>query len=194
MNKKTLILIICSIFLFSCFVNASNDNEKKYIIANFEIGFGNGGSSGVSIERSEFTENEEEKKIENINYYTKNNCVKKINDYLNKTNVKNSEIGKTFIYDYTPDIYTVYFCIEKNIWNSIYENKKLIKEDKQDDDYYVGQENVYKDLNDFTEKMKKCGLMHKIDADYLPTPETPVICDKYNENNPIPSKKIKDFF
>ena len=45
-----------------------------------------------------------------------------------------------------------------------------------------------------TEKMKKCGLMHKIDADYLPTPETPVICDKYNENNPIPSKKIKDFY
>ena len=98
------------------------------------------------------------------------------------------------IYYYTPSIYTVYFCIEKNIWNSIYENKKLIERDKQNGFYYVGQENVYKDLNDFTEKMKKCGLMHKIDADYLPTPETPVICDKYNENNPIPSKKIKDFY
>ena len=80
------------------------------------------------------------------------------------------------------------------MWNSISEDKELIEEKKQYNFYDIGEENIYKDLNDFTEKMKKCGLMHKIDADYLPTPETPVICDKYNENNPIPTKKLKDFY
>lgn len=194
MNKKTLISIICSIFLFSCFVNASNDNEKKYLIINYSRAFGRGGESMVSLSDLSYKRNYKDKRIESINYYSEVDCSNKISNYIKEEISSDTENGKTFIYDYTPDIYTVYFCIEKNIWNSIYENKKLIEEDKQDDDYDIGQENVYKDLNDFTEKMKKCGLMHKIDADYLPTPETPVICDKYNEENPIPSKKLKDFY
>lgn len=180
-------------FTLSCLADTSI-SEEKYLIINYSRAFGRGGESMVSLSDLSYKRNYKDKRIESINYYSEVDCSKKISNYIKEEISSDTENGKTFIYYYTPDIYTVYFCIEKDLWNSIPEDSKIIEENKQDGLYDIGQENVYKDLNDFTEKMKKCGLMHKIDADYLPTPETPVICDKYNEKNPIPTKKLKDFY
>lgn len=116
-------------------------------------------------------------------------CVNEIETFIVEEKIGNIS-GKNFIYysKGTDKDISLYFCIPMNMWKNLKENTNWTwAKDK-------GGEILSKDLNDFTEKMKKCGLMHKIDADYLPTPETPVICDKYNEENPIPSKKIKDFY
>lgn len=191
--KKYVILLLLNMFTLSCLADTSI-NEEKYLIINYSRAFGRGGESMVSLSDLSYKRNYKDKRIESINYYSEVDCSNKISNYIKEEISSDTENGKTFIYYYTPDIYTVYFCIEKNIWNSVYKNEKVIANNIQRKRYVSGEENIYKDLNDFTEKMKKCGLMHKIDADYLPTPETPVICDKYNEENPIPTKKLKDFY
>lgn len=190
--KKYVILLLLNMFTLSCLADTSI-NEEKYLIIKYSRAFGNGGESMVSLSDLSYKKNYKDKKIESINY-SKSDCINEISNYIKEEISGDTENGKSFIYYYTPKIYTVYFCTKKNIWNSVYKNEKVIANNIQRKRYVSGEENIYKDLNDFTEKMKKCGLMHKIDADYLPTPETPVICDKYNEENPIPTKKLKDFY
>ena len=188
MKYKSIIFLL----LLSCTGTITKAEDKNYLIVELGIGLKEGGNSFVSLD--DFLGYDDlDDKIE-LKNYTKTDCINEISKNLKDQEHKDTTVGKSYVYYHTPDLYKTYLCIEKDLWISIPENKKFLNTLKQYDTYYVGQENVYKDLDDFTEKMKKCGLMHKIDADYLPTPETPVICDKYNEENPIPSKKIKDFF
>ena len=180
------------LLLLSCTGTITKADDKNYLIVNLGIGFKEHGIATVSID--DFLGYKVRNAKVELKNFTKTDCLNEINNNLKDEKNIDTTVGTSYIYYHTPDIYQTYFCIEKDLWNSIPEDSKIIEENKQDGLYDIGQENVYKDLNDFTEKMKKCGLMHKIDADYLPTPETPVICDKYNEENPIPSKKIKDFY
>ena len=185
MKYRSIILLL----LLLCTGTITKADDKNYLIVKLGIGYKEGDIATVNLDEYEYLDN----KIE-LKNFTKTDCINEINKNLKDQEHKDTTVGKSYVYYHTPSLYETYFCLEKDLWNSISEDKELIEEKKQYNFYDIGEENIYKDLNDFTEKMKKCGLMHKIDADYLPTPETPVICDKYNEENPIPTKKLKDFY
>lgn len=49
----------------------------------------------------------------------------------------------------------------------------------------INIETIYKTNQSFAEVMKKCGFT-AFDYDHINLHDTPFICDKYNEKNPIP--------
>lgn len=187
--KKIIFLIICILISIN---TVMADDGKDYVIVRLGGAFGRGGIASVYLR--DFVEYRNNGL--NIKYYTKEECKNDVYNYVEHQRYDDSVIigGKTYTYEFYPEIFNLYLCTKKDMWEQVKPNTSSIDLHKKVNKYIPGEEILSKDLDDFTEKMKKCGLMHKIDADYLPTPETPVICDKYNEENPIPTKKLKDFY
>lgn len=169
---------------------AMADDGKDYVIVELGGAFSRGGRSSVSLRDSfDYKRNEL-----NIKYYTKEECEKDVYDYVEKQkDYENYSIigNKTYTFESYPEIFDVYLCIKKDMWDQIKFSKFFVDLDKEVNDYISGQEILYKNLNDFAKKMKSCGIV-PFDFQHLPVPETPLICNKYSEENPIPVITLED--
>lgn len=120
-------------------------------------------------------------------YFTKSECLKKANESIDGwKNSKNKERKGYYYkvvdkyYAISADVDNIYnvFCIPVKMWNKM---KPAHKNSKTD----VNIEKIYKTNQSFAEVMKKCGFT-AFDYDHINLHDTPFICDKYNEKNPIP--------
>ena len=98
----------------------------------------------------------------------------------------NSIARNTYVADSMGQTANNYFCISADIWNGM---------DRPD---YSGDKNVLKgeedrgrDMNVFISALKKCGLSD-FHYEHINLAETPFICDKYSEKNPVPYKPFDE--
>lgn len=167
---------------------AMADDGKDFVIVNMGIGYGDGGRAGVSIPSFGY-----DNKI-NIIQYTKEECDNAITNYLkDEYYPSDTDMGKTFIIYYIPKTFDAYYCVKRKLWDKIDTDSEWINYSKNNGLFSEGDELLHKDLKDFVEKMKSCGIT-PFDRMHLPVPETPLICDKYSEQNPIPTIKLKDMW
>ena len=206
--KKILLSILMLLTISSCGKTSDNKDDKKdYVIVNLGGFVGSWHSKSVNLKDSDgykiaYGDNKNPDKKLDIKYYTKEECENEVYTFINEyKSIENRIIGGyTYIYDWYIDPYTFFtlLCIKKDMWEQIAFDKSKIDEHKQNeihrpekrliDKYIPGEEILYKDIDDFTEKMKSCGITN-FDYEHLPVPETPLICDKYSEEDPIPTVK-----
>ena len=86
-----------------------------------------------------------------------------------------------------PPVWTAnYFCIPADLWNSIpkpdYSQRKNVPK---------GEDEVEREIPVFFSHLKKCGLTD-FNEDHVNVSDTPFICDKYSEENPVPYKSSEE--
>lgn len=194
--KKTIILNIL-ILLLILIVNVNNSYSKEskdYVLANqmgnrYEVGYPglddiNGFKS--KVERYGDTLQDYDRKYTPY-YYTKSECLKKANESIDGWRDPKNKERKGYYYKVVDKYYAVsadvdniynIFCIPVKMWNKMKPAHKNTKNK-------INIEKIYKTNQSFAEVMKKCGFT-AFDYDHINLHDTPFICDKYNENNPIP--------
>lgn len=183
--KKIIFLIMFTLMSIN---TARADEGKDYVIVNMGIGYGDGGRAGVSIPSFGYDNKN------NIIQYTKEECDNTIMNYLkDEYYPSDTDMGKTFIIYYRPKTFDAYYCVKRKLWDTINTDLEWINYSKNNGLFSDGYELLHKDLKDFTEKMKSCGTT-QFYYQRLPVPETPLICDKYSEENPIPVIAVKDIW
>ena len=173
--KKVVLVIILLLYVACSFVN-----EEKYVIV--DIGYNLKDAPYPYVNAHNYLGYSFKNSEKLLKYYNKDECEKILFDDLKS--------DKIYTLDYENYDIDMYLCINSNLWNSIKSNADVLKKDGV---YTKGDENISKNIYDFTEKMKVCGIT-KLDDKNLSVPETPLICDKYSEENPVPVIAVKDFW
>lgn len=199
--KKFILNILIFLIILTININNCLSKEKKdYVLVDisavrYEIGYPSlafGSSFDIEVKcppDDEFKSFDDCSSKYIISYYTKSECLKRANEEiqewkdLRKGNLDRPEyyykmIDKYYIASANTDTIYNYFCIPVKMWNKmkyVHKNNKNTK----------NIEPVYKTNQSFAEVMKKCGFT-AFDYDHINLHDTPFICDKYNEKNPIP--------
>ena len=182
MKSKILILLI--IFLLNIKNTYSKENENYILVTII------GNRYDVGVPNAKYNKvRENNKKIYNVEYYTKSECLEKANNNINLWKDPKNKERKGYYYKVVDKYYAIsadvdniynVFCIPVKMWN-----KMKPEFSKNDRIYAEGIDNVVKTSQSFAEVMKKCGFT-AFDYDHINLHDTPFICDKYNEKNPIP--------
>ena len=95
---------------------------------------------------------------------------------------QNMRADKYYAMQPDPENIFNYFCIPAELWDKI---KPRFK--KGDSVYYKYKDNLLKEQKSFFKIMSQCGLTG-FGFNHINVHNTPFICDKYNEKNPVPFK------
>lgn len=178
------------IFLIVLIININNclsKESKDYVLVDINaVGY----ELGLPNAKNEIEIKNDKRKLF-VYYYTKSECLKRANEEmqewkdLRKGNLDRPEyyykmIDKYYIASANTDTIYNYFCIPVEMWNKMKPNFS-----KNDRIYSKGLDDIAKTRESFAEVMKKCGFT-AFDYDHINLHDTPFICDKYNEKNPIP--------
>ncbi len=214
--KKILLSILMLLTILSCGNASDNKKDgKDYLLVSLGFNLGRFVGvhflhlEDANVYKLAYANNKNPDKTLEVKYYTKEECEDKVYNIVNSQKSSEDRIigGNTYIYDFYMEPFQFYtlLCVKKDMWEKIAFDKSRIDLDKKNEIYvpekelsykyipgkgevwkYIpGEEILYKDVDDFAEKMKSCGATY-FDNENLPVPETPLICDKYSEENPIP--------
>ncbi len=173
--KKVVLIILLLLYVACSFVN-----EEKYVIV--DIGYNLKDAPYPYVNAHNYLGYSFKNSEKSLKYYSKDEC--------KRTLFNDLKSEKTYILDYETYDIDIYLCINSKLWNSIKSNADILKKEGI---YTKGDENISKNIYDFAEKMKVCGII-PFYVQHLPVPETPLICDKYSEENPIPVVESDDFW
>jgi hypothetical protein len=134
--------------------------------------------------------------IVKIKYYDKHECADILSNNAKVTkktfnNIKDgvwvvgansSIVADTYVIDNTAGFIHNYLCVPADTWN-----KMKSDVNNKDELYSKGDEDRFKTKKSFFDAMKSCGLTD-FSGIHINIPDTPFICDKYNEKNPVPHK------
>ncbi len=175
--KKIIILI--SILIFISFKVRAEDKFVLVEIADMDNSLISLPVDGFNIKDNLITSNDLSKK----------ECENLVDSIISEERKNNNIVGNNYVYlsQGTVRQFNFYFCIPKSMWFSMKEN------DNWDFARDKGGNIISRDTSSFFEAVKKCGL-DKIDYNHFPIVNTPLICDKYSEENPVPVVASDDFW
>lgn len=198
-NKFLNCIVLLIIYLF--IANIAYAEEKKYVFIDIdsidgEIGYpGLVYKEGFDLTSKCSDENHNTSCITNYTpyYFTKKECLTTAKKYMKEWKKLNKEdlftperkkyyykmIDKYYVAQYNPENIFNFFCIPVDMWNEMNSPHKNSK-------YDINIETIYRTNESFAKVMKKCGF-NTFDYNHINLHDTPFICDKYNENNPIPT-------
>ncbi len=171
--KKIIFLIMFTLLSLN---KAMADNKKDYVIVEIS---NNMLSPSIPIKYSNFQNNKF-----SLKKFSKQQCFDEVLKKINNSQ-KFAYTYDNYIIDKTSNGVSIFLCIPFDYWLSMDENSDWnFARDK-------GGALLSRNMDSFISTMKSCGL-DKIDDMHIPVPETPLICDKYSEENPVPVKTYEE--